>query len=39
LFGDWQKSEPAVRQYRSADEGILIIDDTIVEKAYTDENG
>lgn len=34
----WQKSKPLVRQYQSADEGVLIADDTIIEKAYTDEN-
>ncbi|HEX4946398.1 MAG TPA: transposase [Blastocatellia bacterium] len=33
----WQKVKPLVRQVE-APEGVIIIDDTVAEKAYTDEN-
>lgn len=34
----WQHVKPSVRQHEQAEEGVLILDDTISEKAYTDEN-
>jgi hypothetical protein len=34
----WAKAKPLVRQFESATEGVLIADDSIVEKAHTDEN-
>jgi hypothetical protein len=34
----WQYVKPFVRQYESTDEGFFIVDDTIAEKTYTDEN-
>lgn len=34
----WSKAKPLVRRYESASEGVLIADDSIVEKAHTDEN-
>ena len=34
----WQVVKPYVRQMHS-DEGVLIVDDSISEKPYTDENG
>jgi hypothetical protein len=35
---DWQYVKPKVRQQELDQEGVLIIDDTIEEKPYTDEN-
>jgi hypothetical protein len=35
--GLWQHAKPLVRQVES-DEGVLIVDDSIAEKEYTDEN-
>ncbi len=34
----WKLVKPLVRQFESAEEGVLIIDDTIEEKPYTDES-
>lgn len=34
----WSKAKPLVRQYESLSDGVLIADDTIIEKAHTDEN-
>lgn len=34
----WSKAKPLVREYESLEEGVLIADDSIVEKAHTDEN-
>jgi hypothetical protein len=34
----WQYVKPKVRQQELDQEGVLIIDDTIEEKPYTDEN-
>lgn len=34
----WQLVKPKVRQIESAKEGILIFNDTIIEKPHTDEN-
>jgi hypothetical protein len=34
----WQYVKGLVRQQEGIDEGVLIIDDTVEEKAYTDEN-
>jgi len=34
----WQQVKPFVRQVE-APEGVVVIDDTIIEKAHTDENG
>ena len=34
----WSKAKPLVREYESLTEGVLIADDTIIEKAHTDEN-
>jgi DDE superfamily endonuclease len=34
----WQYVKGLVRQQEGTDEGVLIIDDTVEEKAYTDEN-
>ena len=34
----WHLVKPKVRQIESAEEGILIFDDTIIEKPHTDEN-
>ncbi|KAJ6645060.1 Acetoacetyl-CoA reductase [Pseudolycoriella hygida] len=34
----WQYVKGLVRQQEEVDEGVLIIDDTVEEKAYTDEN-
>lgn len=34
----WQLIKPKVRQIESAEEGIIIFDDTIIEKPHTDEN-
>jgi hypothetical protein len=34
----WQAAKPLVREYQSAEDGVLIVDDSIVEKAHTDEN-
>ena len=34
----WQYIKPEVRKHESAAEGLLILDDTIEEKPYTDEN-
>lgn len=39
----WQQVKPVVRQVEKAmsasEEGYLVVDDSIIEKAYTDENG
>ena len=34
----WQYIKPLIRAQENTDHGVLIIDDTIEEKAYTDEN-
>lgn len=34
----WQYVKPSVRQHEQPDGGVLILDDTISEKTYTDEN-
>jgi hypothetical protein len=34
----WQEVKPFVRQVEALD-GVVVIDDTIIEKAHTDENG
>jgi hypothetical protein len=34
----WSRAKPLVRRYESSTEGVLIADDTIIEKAHTDEN-
>ena len=34
----WSKAKPLVRKYESEEEGVLIADDSIAEKAHTDEN-
>jgi len=34
----WQLVKPKVRQVESAEEGVIIFDDTIEEKPYSDEN-
>ncbi len=34
----WKLVKPLVRQFESAEDGVLIIDDTIEEKPYTDES-
>lgn len=34
----WRKAKPLVRQHESLQEGVLIADDSIIEKAHTDEN-
>lgn len=34
----WSYVKPTVRRYEQASSGVLILDDTISEKAYTDEN-
>lgn len=34
----WAKAKPLVRAHESLSEGVLIGDDTIIEKAHTDEN-
>lgn len=34
----WKYIKPEVRKFEKAKEGVLIIDDTIEEKPYTDEN-
>ncbi len=34
----WKLVKPLVRQFESAEEGVLVIDDTIEEKPYTDES-
>lgn len=34
----WEYIKPEVRKVETADEGVLIIDDSIEEKPYTDEN-
>lgn len=39
----WQQVKPVVRQVERAlapqEQGCLLVDDSIIEKAYTDENG
>ena len=35
--GLWQHAKPLVRQIES-EEGVLVVDDSIAEKEYTDEN-
>jgi len=39
----WQQVKPVVRQVKKAlppqEQGCLLLDDSIIEKAYTDENG
>ncbi len=34
----WTRAKPLVRRYEDADDAVLIADDTIIEKAHTDEN-
>ena len=34
----WQHAKPLIRQYEVAESGVLIVDDSIAEKAHTDEN-
>lgn len=34
----WKLVKPSLRQIESEDEGVLIFDDTIIEKQWTDEN-
>ncbi len=34
----WTRAKPLVRAYESSEEGVLIGDDSILEKAHTDEN-
>lgn len=34
----WSREKPLVRRYEDAGDAVLIADDTIIEKAYTDEN-
>lgn len=34
----WKKVKPLVREHESEEEGVLIFDDSIIEKPYTDES-